>query len=86
MEHMQIASRAVATEPKPRACLRTDDALFCRKGITLASCERVTEPPWYVIRTPGGVTGTAREGLPMSISPPDQKTYCMSCFLELSYR
>jgi len=25
------------------------------------------EPPWYVTRMPGGVTGTAREGLPMSI-------------------
>ena len=26
------------------------------------------EPPWYVTRMPGGVTGTAREGLPMSIN------------------
>ena len=25
------------------------------------------EPPWYVTRMPGGVTGKAREGLPMSI-------------------
>jgi hypothetical protein len=25
------------------------------------------EPPWYETRMPGGVTGTAREGLPMSI-------------------
>ncbi len=25
------------------------------------------EPPWYVTRMPGGVTGTARKGLPMSI-------------------
>ena len=28
------------------------------------------EPPWYVTRMPGGVTGTAREGLPMSINHP----------------
>jgi hypothetical protein len=27
------------------------------------------EPPWYVTRMPGGVTGTAREGQPMSIMP-----------------
>ena len=27
------------------------------------------EPPWYVTRMPGGVTGKAREGLPMSIKP-----------------
>ena len=26
------------------------------------------EPPWYVTRMPGGVTGKAREGLPMSIN------------------
>ena len=26
------------------------------------------EPPWYVTRMPGGVTGTARESLPMSIN------------------
>ena len=26
------------------------------------------EPPWYVTRMPGGVTGKAREGLPMSIT------------------
>ena len=26
------------------------------------------EPPWYVTRRPGGVTGKAREGLPMSIN------------------
>jgi len=26
------------------------------------------EPPWYVTRMSGGVTGTAREGLPMSIN------------------
>ena len=25
------------------------------------------EPPWYVTRMPGGVTGKACEGLPMSI-------------------
>ena len=30
------------------------------------------EPPWYVIRMPGGVTGTAREGLPMSIYDPQE--------------
>ena len=29
------------------------------------------EPPWYVTRMPGGVTGKAREGLPMSISLSD---------------
>ena len=28
------------------------------------------EPPWYVTRMPGGVTGKAREGLPMSINDP----------------
>jgi hypothetical protein len=27
------------------------------------------EPPWYVTRMPGGVTGKTREGLPMSINP-----------------
>ncbi len=26
-------------------------------GLTLAPCERVAEPPWYVIRMPGGVGG-----------------------------
>jgi len=25
------------------------------------------EPPWYVTRMPGGVTGKVREDLPMSI-------------------
>ena len=28
----------------------------------------LVEPPWYVTRMPGGVTGTARAGLPMSIN------------------
>jgi hypothetical protein len=28
------------------------------------------EPPWYVTRMPGGVTGKTREGLPMSIYNP----------------
>ena len=32
------------------------------------------EPPWYVTRMPGGVTGTAREGLPMSIGPNRDRT------------
>jgi hypothetical protein len=32
------------------------------------------EPPWYETRMPGGVTGTARKGLPMSINPSLQPT------------
>ena len=31
------------------------------------------EPPWYVTRMPGGVTGTARESLPMSINVLGEK-------------
>jgi hypothetical protein len=33
------------------------------------------EPPWYVTRMPGGVTGTARESLPMSINDASLRDY-----------
>ena len=34
-----------------------------------------SEPPWYGTRMPGGVTGNAREGLPMSINGRLGHTY-----------
>ena len=40
----------------------------CRDSRLLRS-RNTTEPPWYATRIPGGVTGTAYEGLPISIRP-----------------
>jgi len=38
----------------------------CPESLALCLLNPI-DPPWYVIRMPGGVTGKGREGLPMSI-------------------
>ena len=56
------------------SCGRPASAAHCllrlaRLASTSSRFERLSssEPPWYGTRMPGGVTGKAREGLPMSI-------------------
>jgi hypothetical protein len=42
------------------------------------------EPPWYVTRMPGGVTGTARKGLPMSIFDADHSIQTFDVEMKIS--
>ena len=56
-----------ATRPSSKPCAT---AISTRSDFQDSLClptHNSIEPPWYVTRMPGGVTGKAREGLPMSI-------------------
>ena len=63
LEHMQVGSWSVAFEPKPGPCHGPALEIFQWPGSAEFSgsimVTQSTEPPWYVIRMPGGVGGEA---------------------------
>ena len=75
---VQRSSRRRVTDGGSGACPATPSSSKpCATAISIRSVFRDSvclpmlnsiEPPWYVTRMPGGVTGKAREGLPMSIN------------------
>ena len=57
MEYLQVTPRSVAAQSQPGIGLRTRYLLFRLDGFTFSPGERAAEPPWDVIRMPGGVGG-----------------------------
>ncbi len=60
-----------ATRPSSKPCAIAISTLLAFRNSLRLPMHNPIEPPWYVTRMPGGVTGKAREGLPMSIKYPD---------------
>ena len=56
-----------ATRPSSKPCAIAISTRSAFRDSLRLPMHNPIEPPWYVTRMPGGVTGKAREGLPMSI-------------------
>ena len=66
--HRPGSGGRLVTRPCTRPCATpTSIQSVCPDSLHLRTHDSI-EPPWYVTRMPGGVTGNAREGLPMSIN------------------